>query len=231
MRPSSEIAEGAFAHSLPDRPVSEWQPLRDHLEGVAELSVRFASAFGAADWGRWAGLGHDLGKFSDAFQGYLRSQSDPDAHAAEMSGRTDHATAGAQYAVESLDVPGHLLAYALAGHHSGLLDGRSERWGSQEKRLAKDVSPWEHGLRLLSRPHAPVLPEFVRESLADRPDPFVAAFFTRFLYSALVDADFLDTERFMDPERAAERPDWPEDVLEDMARRLDAHVDSLGARC
>jgi hypothetical protein len=45
-----------YAHSLPGRPESEWQPLEDHLEGTARLDERFASAFGLARCG-WRGSG------------------------------------------------------------------------------------------------------------------------------------------------------------------------------
>lgn len=36
--------------------------LEEHLRGVADLAGEFASSFGHADWGRLAGLWHDLGK-------------------------------------------------------------------------------------------------------------------------------------------------------------------------
>jgi CRISPR-associated endonuclease/helicase Cas3 len=74
-----------YAHTLKDRPSSEWEPLYvegctgepdqcahpghcGHANRVALLAERFASAFGAGDWGRLAGLWHDLGKYSQALQ-------------------------------------------------------------------------------------------------------------------------------------------------------------------
>ena len=57
-------------------------------------------------------------------------------------------------------------------------------------------------------------------------DAFSVAFFVRMVFSCLVDADFLDTERFMNPERAAARPTWPADVLERMEASLDAYMSS-----
>lgn len=50
------MADRFFAHSLEGRPHSEWQDLREHLEGVARLAAHFAEAFGAEEWGRLAGL-------------------------------------------------------------------------------------------------------------------------------------------------------------------------------
>ncbi|MBI4639492.1 MAG: CRISPR-associated endonuclease Cas3'' [Candidatus Tectomicrobia bacterium] len=58
-----------FAHS----PNSDGFPhdLVEHLTGVAHLAAQFARKFGAADFGYWAGLWHDLGKFHPDFQTYL----------------------------------------------------------------------------------------------------------------------------------------------------------------
>jgi len=36
--------------------------LEDHLRAVGNLAGEFASTFGYADWGRLAGIWHDLGK-------------------------------------------------------------------------------------------------------------------------------------------------------------------------
>ncbi|MEJ2080555.1 MAG: CRISPR-associated endonuclease Cas3'' [Acidobacteriota bacterium] len=60
-----------YAHTLHGRPPAEWQGLLDHLRGVAKRAEQYASAFGAGDWGKLAGLWHDLGKYSDGFQAYL----------------------------------------------------------------------------------------------------------------------------------------------------------------
>jgi len=48
------------------------------------------------------------------------------------------------------------------------------------------------------------------------------------LFSALVDADFLDTERYMDPDKFASRNHWPE--LESLAALFDAHMAALSAK-
>lgn len=103
---------------------------------------------------------------------------------------------------------GHLIAYATAGHHSGLLDGRSEH-ACQDARLRKEVPHWRHGLTEIDALSALKLPGHLRSALA-RKDAFSVAFFTRMLFSCLVDADFLDTEAFMDPTRKAARGEYPE---------------------
>ena len=53
------------------------------------------------------------------------------------------------------------------------------------------------------------------------------AFFVRLLFSCLVDADFLDTEAFMDPERAKNRPVWPNGVLSLMREALESFMAEL----
>jgi CRISPR-associated endonuclease/helicase Cas3 len=215
-----------YAHSLPDRPPEDWQPLEEHLKNVAELAATFAEPFGGQDWARLAGQWHDLGKFSEEFQKYLRTVSNPDPHIADSAARTDHSTAGAQQTATTINILGHLLAYIIAGHHSGLLNGRDDG-ACLEHRLGKSLEPWQHGLNQLPSMRPPQLPPFLQNSLA-RKDGFSIAFFTRLVFSCLVDADFLDTESFMDPERAGLRPNWPIDVLAQMETLLTYHVESFG---
>lgn len=114
------------------------------LVGAAD----FASTFGAGELGRLLGWWHDLGKYSQAFQRYIMASAGlplpggegwcegahsakqgtrrplPDAHQAEVAGRVDHSTAGAQHAAR-LGPTGRLLAYCIAGHHAGLPDNES----------------------------------------------------------------------------------------------------------
>jgi hypothetical protein len=67
------------------------------LRGVATLASEFASPFGSSDWASLAGLWHDLGKYSKAFQQMIKLKSgfDPEAHLEGKPGRVDHSTAGA----------------------------------------------------------------------------------------------------------------------------------------
>ena len=222
------MARYCYAHTLPGRVEEEWQDLREHLEGVSKRAAANGAYFHAGDWARVAGLWHDLGKYSDAFQSYLRTVSSPDPHIADtpsMSGRIDHSTAGAQHAAAHIDILGHLLAYSIAGHHSGLLDGRGPD-SCLEARLTKAVEPWSHAPKDIVGAPALKPPAFVVAALGGC-DAFSVAFFVRMVFSCLVDADFLDTERFMNPERATARPTWPADVLERMEASLDAYMSRM----
>ena len=128
MRQIEFIPDSCFAHSLPDRPSTEWEPLVDHLTKVAESAAEFASWFGAKEWGEALGLCHDLGKLSQEFQSYLRIPGplSVDAGVEEeqtASTRVDHSTFGARFVAHSVSgLQGHLLAFCIAGHHTGLPD-------------------------------------------------------------------------------------------------------------
>lgn len=211
-----------YAHTLPPPATKqEWEPLEAHLRNVANVTAKFTGAFDAADWGRILGLWHDLGKYSFEFQRYLFGSGD--GHEADVLGRVDHSTAGAQHACSQGKV-GRLLAYCIAGHHAGLPDDTGGN-AALLMRLTKKVPTWN------SAP--PEIVEHAIPSLAKlkhcgdgRRAAFAVAFFVRMLFSALVDADFLATEEFMDPQRAATRPGQlpaPADLL----ARLDHCLDVL----
>lgn len=214
-----------YAHTKDGAPFSEWQTVEEHLLGVAAKAERFAAPFHAGDWAFLAGLWHDLGKYSEAFQTYLNTASSPDPHVAETATKTDHSTAGAKHAVQSLQILGHLLGYAIAGHHAGLLNGIDVR-SCQKARLEKDVN-WSVPESVEFDTRTPALPDFLQSAFS-RKDGFSIAFFARMVFSCLVDADFLDTEAFMSAERSRERPAWPGDVLYRMSRALAMFIKDFG---
>ncbi|MCC7146347.1 MAG: CRISPR-associated helicase Cas3' [Phycisphaeraceae bacterium] len=234
-----------FAHTFPGQPPQYWEPLERHLQLVAEGdsdhptqlpgAARFAEAFGAADWGRVLGWWHDLGKYSDAFQSYLwasaNKQADvDDPHVADVCGRVDHSAAGAQHACERHGSIGRLLAYAIAGHHTGLpdnIDGNGGRSGLED-RLKKKIPDYHAAPATLLAIPTPSLPPFRWIAGNDRSLSFQAATFVRMLFSCLVDADFLATEAFMQQERAAVRETSPPD-MRTLADQLDRHLAQFDA--
>ena len=164
----------------------------DHLVRVGRLASDNASFFGAGQLAEVCGLLHDLGKYTEEFAKRL-----------EGGARVDHATAGAKIAVENwqqqnvgnLDV-GKLLAYVIAGHHAGLANGLDEgtKRSTLEKRLAGDVPSLDEVWRTeITLPDKLQFPCF--KSAKDQ-GGFQLAFLVRMLFSCLVDADYLDTERF-----------------------------------
>lgn len=173
-----------LAHRSPDG--SRTQTVRDHLSGTAALAAEFAAPFGARDLGQLCGLLHDIGKYSLPFQRRIWGASI----------RVDHATAGAKEAFSThRSVP---AAFCIAGHHGGLPDGGNPRadtaddgtlFGKLARQAGREIPDYSAFHQEIAPMSAPP-PPWCKDARS-------AAFFTRMLYSCLVDADFLDTERFM----------------------------------
>lgn len=211
-----------YAHTT-DGPKDTWQLLVTHLKAVADLASERAAVFGAAGFAHWAGLMHDIGKFSQAFQRYLETSN----------GRVDHSTAGAQLirklwreqGGQNDELFSTLLSYVIAGHHGGLPDGGSTSAdsGSLLARLEKADIPafdaWEGEVEPVAIPIFPKL-KLERETAA-----FSVSFFVRMLYSCLTDADFLDTEAFCDGEKASHRGHWP--AIRPLADKLKCYMDEM----
>ncbi len=194
-----------LAHQSEDR--TRTQTVWAHLQGTADLAEQFARPFGGGEQARLAGMLHDIGKYSDAFQRRLQG----DARA------VDHSTAGAQkaYALRQPEV-----AFAVAGHHSGLPDGGSQTDCANLPtlcgRLKRQVEPYDAWAREVKGR----LPD-ARHPRQIPMDNLSEAFYTRMLYSCLVDADFLDTETFMRGEAA---PRGGYEGIPTLFRRLEAYI-------
>lgn len=196
-----------YAHSLVNEPIEKWQSLSDHSLRVAQIASQFSIAFNSQQAASLLGLVHDLGKSRSAFQGYLRRQNGIDASDCD-NGEHDHSGVGACWLAKEVPGFGKLLSYCVAGHHAGLPDwlggvnpngALSLRLKAAEKTLDEaDVSSWvrENAALWLGEKIAQPWAGFVSKD---------ASFWIRMLYSALVDADFLDTESFMDKRRHRER--------------------------
>ena len=189
-----------YAHSFKGKPLKEWHKLEEHLLRTAELAKKFADEFGCGDWGYLAGLWHDLGKYSVDFQKMLLSSAD--AHIETKLGRVDHSTAGAIHAIEKFNKAGRILGYPIAGHHAGLADWQTADAGNKSliHRLQND--------ELLKKALASEIPaEIIGQTLPKQKFKTKEghALWIRMLYSCLVDADFLDTEAFLEPEKSHAR--------------------------
>jgi CRISPR-associated endonuclease/helicase Cas3 len=204
MEKNNRQEQQPFAHVRQD---VQWHEhaLGEHLNGVAHRAEDAAECFGAADWARLAGLWHDLGKYSAEFQHYIKKVSgyDAEAHIEGAPGRVDHSTAGAIHATNTFGAHGRILAYLIAGHHAGLPDWSSADSGGKALSVRLDQP------ELLDR----VLKQPLPLGLLAQPRPVSRipggssgmALWLRMLFSCLVDADFLDTEAFMDGEKTAIR--------------------------
>lgn len=176
--------------------VGDKQSIWEHLRGTAERAEKFAAEFGCGKLGYLCGAFHDVGKYSAEFQKRIRNP--------EHSSRVDHSTAGAKI-LQNYSPMYTPVAMAIAGHHSGLMDGGSRRTaivgdGTYYGRMKAEIpncSEWKNNKELnleflnLEANGKNCFPDFCSESR------FSMAFFIRMLYSCLVDADYLDTEAFM----------------------------------
>ena len=180
------------------------QTVAEHLQGTAALCGQFAATFDAPQQGTWLGLLHDIGKYSAKFQKRLQGGE-----------KVDHSTAGAQVAARYGQIP---LAFAIAGHHSGLPDGGGRSDTAQDAtmfgRLKKNVEPYDQWTNEITLPTIPSQPEMMKGNR------FTQAFYTRMLYSCLVDADYLDTENFMN----GPKPRGEGQAMEELLKRLNQYT-------
>jgi CRISPR-associated endonuclease/helicase Cas3 len=199
-------------------PKGETHLLDEHLRAVAHGAGEKGALFDAASWARLAGLWHDLGKYRIGFRKYIRQATDPHAHIeGRVHGRDKtHSAAGAKWAQQYLsevagkqgEVMARVLGYVIAGHHAGLdnwHDGLRVRLAGADS--AKEFDDTMAGMpgREILRPNLP-LPDLARMPIdAKTGIPGSFALWVRMLFSALVDADFLDTEAFMDAGKASAR--------------------------
>ena len=174
-----------YAHSKNDR--GDRQLLVDHLRNVACLARELANPFGGGGLAFLAGLWHDVGKADPKWQELLIECEKGDRKRVGI----DHKCAGVLLAKKA----GGFAEWAgllIHAHHGGL------------RNRYKDFEPWLQQKRLLPGPgqalerlskampdlkdcDVPIPPAFVKNKLD-------AELFLRMTYSALVDADSLDTE-------------------------------------
>jgi len=208
-----------YAHTPNDD--GQWHALADHLENVATLAAGHAAAFGSADAAWWAGILHDAGKASVAFQDYLRlCFEQPNRKHTTV----DHKGAGFLRALEILQP----LAIPIQGHHGGLNDAQTIGTKVKEHRdraaLLQEALTRFDGLGLIAPDWPkPMIPEFARRN------ELALEFWVRMLFSALVDADHFDTERHKNPDASARRGSdiQMSDLWEQFERNQQAFIEQL----
>src|SRR5487761_136406 len=224
-------AEGSLGEGANDRlPIAHRSDsgtthgLAEHLRATSVLAKSFAVPWQGEEAARLAGLWHDLGKYAADFQTMIRGAGEA-GHLEDTSPdkrRVDHSTAGAQWAVEQLGGAGKLLAYVIAGHHAGLPDGVG---GATGRRGLDDRLQTSDGLKraLAANPPKEILeqPAPISRLLPEGAD---TSLWVRMMGSAVFDADFLDAEKFFDPEKAKSRIEggWP--PLLEIGRRLECNM-------
>ncbi|MFG6416259.1 CRISPR-associated endonuclease Cas3'' [Roseateles sp. DC23W] len=234
-----------IAHSQND--TGHWHGLTAHLDKVAALAAEFSSAWGDTLWAGLAGAWHDLGKARPGFQRHIRHNPDAHIESRVPGAEKTHSAAGALHAraefgrlldARSADGVARVLQYLIAGHHAGLADWQpQDGHGGLAPRLAEAAAQAEYeealrglaeaGETLQAAPDSAKLSAAARALLGQR-EPLARSLALRMLFSALVDADFLDTEKHFDDAKATRRADFP--PLNEYADQLQAHLHALSER-
>jgi CRISPR-associated helicase Cas3/CRISPR-associated endonuclease Cas3-HD len=216
-----------YARTVEGHPKSAWQELPEHLDRVAYRASAAADVFGSRYWGYCAGLWHDLGKYSDLFQSKLDGKQI----------QFEHSGVGAAFAFEKDKERGLPLAFAIAGHHAGLADyivGEPGFPKPLKERLKENIA-------LMHRMFSSFPTKIVNQKIPEFPQ-FLSPpqtksryeceayqrrmeFWVRFLFSALVDADRLDSEEFCEPEKTGKRGLFP--TIDTLSQFIGAHINAV----
>lgn len=183
------------------------QRLSDHLQNTAELASRFAAEFNASELGRIIGLLHDIGKYSKEFQNRILNNGP----------KVDHSTAGAQVCMNKRSMT---AAMCIAGHHGELRNLGNPKNNAEQGTLfarinKKNIPDYSAYTTEITIPE--IFPTYPYP-VTDKKHQYLLI---RMLYSALVDADYLDTERFM---MGNERKAFTNTNFNEMLECLNTHI-------
>ncbi|MCF8011168.1 MAG: CRISPR-associated helicase Cas3' [Clostridiales bacterium] len=205
-----------YAHSDKEKDRSQWHLLKSHLNDTSVIASSFSKEVGMEKLAFAAGLFHDMGKYTLEFQKRLEG----------YGAKIDHSTPGAVEIEKRYGPVGRILAYVISGHHCGLPDwGSAADEASLEARLSKKLNDYSAFFKEIEIPSKDDLTFPGIEPVTGA--GFSVQFLTRFLYSCLVDADFLDTEKAVSSEKAIKRGRYYS--LNELLLFLDQYLDNLCA--
>ena len=183
----------------------EWdkpQLLEEHLRGTAELAADFAAEFGSYEWGYALGMSHDSAKGTPEWKKYFENKSGYNEEASsEAPGKVEHSGPSAKLAEEIFGKAiGRFLSYCIAGHHAGLPD-----WIGSQASLAfrlqntntKDI---DDEIKTMLSGICPKNPPWKFDNKG-----LDVSLWIRMLFSCLIDADRLNTEKYMNSDQSRKR--------------------------
>jgi CRISPR-associated endonuclease Cas3-HD len=215
-----------FAHSAGAD--GRWELMAQHVNWVADLAAANGRAFGADEECHFAGILHDLGKYGKRFQGRLRGTEK----------HIDHWSAGA-FDAARLGPKGFAAALAIQGHHIGLQ--RGDQTSIAGLNIEDLLKAHPLGCRLSDDDHDAIKRRGQAEGFGWRVpsascldwemrghDPVGQMLAVRMLFSCLVDADFIATERHFEGPAASGQKRGSVSLDADAARiSLHAYVNEL----
>ena len=192
------------------------QSNEEHQQSVASLAATFAGEFGMSDWGHFIGMIHDKGKERDDFQNYIRRENGINA---PLYNDKTHAWIGALLAKRLAPQLFPLTAFPILGHHAGLCD-----FTKLDEIKNKEI-PSEVNCNVFLKD--PSLDFFKDHNLFLPDKQKYIHHVIRMLFSCLVDADFLDTELFMQPDKSTVRTTTCK--LTDLLPKLESYLSNFKA--
>ncbi len=160
--------------------------LVEHLLAVADMAREFSKPFGGDEAAYYAGLWHDIGKFDPEFQRYLSG---------DRRRGPDHKGAGTKLACQHLGPAGLIVQ----GHHGGLkAEADLKGWLAEKAQAPAALQALEtarQSIPDLEPKNRVSIPGFIKDRVK-------AELWVRMVFSAVVDADFLDTEWHFNPGKA-----------------------------
>ena len=188
-----------YAHTRED---GERQTVKAHLTGVSEKAEKFSVDL-LKPLAKKASLYHDIGKYALNFQKRLDDDKVKFSHAA--CGAIEYKTLA-----DKNDCFAPLMEYCIAGHHTGLMDGGTDADNSDSPTLngtlkradeytgESDYSAYATEIEFATLTQEEITPPLNELRSAKDPTELIEryAFFTKYVFSCLTDADFLDTEIF-----------------------------------
>ena len=172
--------------------IISYQSNEEHCIGVAELAKQFASEFGMGNWGYVLGILHDKGKEKKEFQEYIQDVNGIPGHKHWTKKGKAHAYVGALLAQGLYGkVATTFFGNAICGHHAGLYD-----YFELEKMISSSDLPSEVQMQTDA-----IQLNKAKFTLTENQINHLV----RVLFSCLVDADYLDTEKFMNVSSASQR--------------------------
>lgn len=195
------------------------QTVKEHCENTAALCKEF-SIPELEELMYVMGLLHDIGKYQKSFQKRISGSAI----------RVEHSICGAKEAkVWYHDAAALILAFCIAGHHSGIPDGgvyndtpdMPSLYG-RLKRETEDYSAYQKELELPNIDEKKIT-QFLLDGCTTRQEVIEkTAFMIRYCFSCLTDADFLDTAAFCGVEEQRPLTADFQQCLKEVDQKLDS---------